>query len=100
MKRILLPLLVWSTWVAPAWANKDLAKAKNCLSCHEIDRKVVGPAYKDIATKYAGQNAVSKLTTKVMKGGSGAWGVIPMPANPQVSQAEAETLVKWVLSLK
>lgn len=84
-----------------AMANADLAKAKNCMACHAIANKVVGPAYKDVAAKYAGQKDVEdKLVQKVMKGGSGVWGAIPMPANPQVSEAEAHTLVKWVLSQK
>lgn len=84
-----------------AMANADLAKAKNCLACHSVDNKVVGPAYKDVAKKYAGdKTAEAKLVEKVMKGGSGTWGAIPMPANPQVTAAEAKTLVKWVLSLK
>jgi cytochrome c len=83
--------------VAPA----DLAKTKNCLSCHAIATKLVGPAYKDVAAKYAGQkDAEEKLVKKVMKGGVGAWGNIPMPANPQVSEAETRTLVKWVLTQK
>lgn len=100
MKRLLLPLLLASFATAPALADEALAKKKNCLACHAVDKKVVGPGYKDIAAKYAGQNVVAKLAAKVMKGGSGAWGAIPMPANPQVSQSEAETLVKWVLSLR
>ncbi len=84
-----------------ALANADLARAKNCMSCHAIGSKLVGPAYKDVAAKYAGQKgAEDKLTVKVMKGGAGAWGSVPMPANPQVSEAEARTLVKWVLSQK
>ncbi|MDD5028031.1 MAG: c-type cytochrome [Rhodoferax sp.] len=100
MKQLLLPLVVLSLLAVPALADEALAKKKNCLACHAIAKKVVGPAYKDVAAKYAGQNVVAKLSTKIMKGGSGAWGAIPMPANPQVNQAEAETLVKWVLSLK
>ena len=84
-----------------AMANPDLAKAKNCMACHAIATKLVGPAYKDIAAKYAGQkDAEAKLVQKVMKGGSGTWGAVPMPANTQVSDAEAQTLVKWVLSQK
>lgn len=84
-----------------AMANADLAKAKNCMACHSVDNKVVGPAYKDVAKKYAGdKTAEDKLVAKVLKGGSGTWGAIPMPANPQVSEAEAHTLVKWVLSYK
>jgi len=86
---------------AQASANADLAKAKNCMACHAIDNKIVGPAYKDVAKKYAGQKGVEdKLTQKVLKGGGGVWGAIPMPANAQVTEAEARTLVKWVLSLK
>jgi cytochrome c len=78
-----------------------LAKSKNCLACHSVQSKLVGPAYKDVAAKYAGQkDAENKLVAKVMKGGSGVWGPVPMPANPQVTEAEAHTLVKWVLSQK
>lgn len=87
--------------VDDANANADLAKAKNCLTCHAVDIKVVGPGYKDVAKKYAGdKTAESKLIQKVLKGGAGVWGVVPMPANAAVSEAEAKTLVKWVLSLK
>jgi cytochrome c len=84
-----------------AFANADLAKAKNCMACHAVANKVVGPAYKDVAAKYASdKSAEDKLVAKVMKGGSGTWGAIPMPANPQVTEAEAHTLVKWILSQK
>jgi cytochrome c len=84
-----------------ALASADLAKAKNCLACHAVDKKLIGPAYKDVAAKYAGdKDAVAKLAKKVREGGVGAWGQIPMPANPQVSADEATTLVKWVLSQK
>lgn len=84
-----------------ALANADLAKAKNCMACHAVGNKVIGPAYKDVAAKYAGQaGAEDRLTQKVLKGGSGVWGAVPMPANAQVTESEARTLVKWVLSLK
>ncbi len=84
-----------------AFANADLAKAKNCMACHAVDKKVMGPAYKDVAAKYSGQkDAEDKLVQKVIKGGSGVWGTMPMPANTQVSEAEAHTLVKWILSQK
>ena len=87
--------------VAPAFAQQDLAQKKNCMSCHAIDKKLVGPAYKDVAAKYAGQkDAVDKLAAKVVKGGSGVWGNIPMPANPQVTEAEAKQLVAWIMTLK
>ncbi len=101
MKRALLALALVAAASSPAFAQLDLAKAKNCLACHAIDKKVVGPAYKDVAAKYAGdKGAVDKLTQKVMKGGSGVWGPVPMPANPQVSEAEAKQLVQWILTLK
>ena len=84
-----------------AFANPELATKKNCMACHAVDKKLVGPAYKDVAEKYAGQkDAVDKLAQKILKGGTGVWGAIPMPANPQVSDAEAKQLVQWVLSLK
>lgn len=89
-------------WAAmPALAQQELAQKKNCLACHAVDKKVIGPAYKDVAAKYAGdKDAVAKLTQKVLKGGSGVWGQVPMPPNTQVSEAEAKQLVQWVLSLK
>lgn len=84
-----------------AIASEQLAKAKNCLACHQTDKKLVGPSYKDIAAKYAKDGAAAgKMAKKIREGGVGAWGQIPMPANPQVSEAEAQTLAKWVLSIK
>ncbi|MBC7471068.1 MAG: c-type cytochrome, partial [Ramlibacter sp.] len=78
-----------------------LATSKNCMACHAVDKKLVGPAYKEVAAKYAGQkDAVDKLSIKIMKGGSGVWGPVPMPANTQVNEAEAKKLAAWVLSLK
>ncbi|MDA8446534.1 c-type cytochrome [Acidovorax valerianellae] len=86
---------------APALADQALATSKNCMACHAVDKKLVGPSYKDVAAKYAGQkDAVDKLAAKIMKGGSGAWGPVPMPANAQVNDAEAKKLAAWVLSLK
>ena len=85
---------------APALANPDLARAKLCLGCHAIDKKQVGPALKDVAARYAGQPAAAaKLAEKIVQGGSGAWGVVPMPANPRVSPEEAKQLANWVLGL-
>jgi cytochrome c len=85
----------------PAFAQADLAQKKNCMACHAVDKKVVGPAYKEVAAKYAGQkDAVDKLAQKVLKGGSGVWGAVPMPANPQVNEAEAKQLVQWIMTLK
>ncbi|WP_018987951.1 c-type cytochrome [Aromatoleum toluclasticum] len=86
---------------APAFASMELAKAKNCLACHAVDKKLVGPAYQEVAKKYAGDaGAAAKLAEKIQKGGSGVWGTMPMPANPQVSPEEAKTLAAWVLSQK
>lgn len=104
MKRI-LPILLATTALAAfstsAMADLALAQAKNCMACHQVAVKVVGPAYKDVAKKYAGdKNAAAMLATKIMKGGSGVWGPVPMPANPQVSEAEAKKLAAWVLSQK
>ena len=85
----------------PAFASPELAQKKNCLACHATDKKVVGPAYKDVAAKYAGQkDAADKLAEKIMKGSSGVWGQVPMPANPQVNAAEAKQLAAWVLTQK
>ncbi len=86
---------------AAAFANQELAQKKNCMACHALDKKLVGPAYKDVAAKYAkDKDAYKKLAEKIEKGSSGTWGPVPMPANTQVSQAEAETLAKWVLTIK
>ena len=101
MKRALFALAATAALAAPAYADQALATAKNCMTCHAIATKLVGPAYKDVAAKYAGQkDAVDKLAAKVMKGGSGVWGPVPMPANTQVNEAEAKKLVAWVLTLK
>jgi cytochrome c len=100
MKRTLFALMAAAACV-PAMADLALATSKNCLACHAIDKKVVGPAYKDVAAKYAGQkDVVDKLAAKIMKGGSGVWGPVPMPANTQVNAAEAKKLAAWVLTLK
>lgn len=94
--------LVFSLAVlTPAFALVELAQAKNCLACHAVNKKVIGPAFKDVAAKYAGQpGIVDKLAAKVINGGGGVWGVIPMPANSQVSEADAKQLVTWILTLK
>jgi cytochrome c len=101
MKRALFALVAAVVVAAPAMADEALAKSKNCMACHAVDKKVVGPAYKDVAKKYAGQkDAADKLAAKVIKGGSGVWGPVPMPANAQVNDAESKKLVAWILSLK
>ena len=102
MKSLLaLVVAIGAIAASPAFANPDLAKAKNCMACHATDKKVVGPAYKDVAAKYAGQkDAADKMAQKIQKGGSGTWGPVPMPANPQVSDAEARQLSTWILTIK
>ena len=101
MKHILLTISILLTTSAPAWADQALATAKNCMACHTVDKKVVGPAYKDVAAKYAKQkDAADMLAQKILKGGSGVWGPVPMPANTQVSPAEAQKLANWILTLK
>ncbi len=82
----------------PVADGAKLAQQKNCFACHAPDKKILGPSYQDVAKKYAGQaDATNKLVTKIMKGGSGVWGAVPMPPQP-VSDAEAHTLVKWIMS--
>lgn len=80
-------------------ADEALAKAKNCLACHNVDKKVVGPSYKDVAKKYTAKDE-AMLVEKVLKGGKGSWGPVPMPPNATVKPEEATKLVKWILSLK
>jgi cytochrome c len=92
-----------ATLATPVVAADELALAqsKNCLACHAIDKKVVGPSYKDVAAKFAGQSgAVDMLAGKIMHGSSGTWGAVPMPPNTNVNEAEAKQLATWILSLK
>jgi cytochrome c len=104
MKRILSAIAFVTAGFAvsmPALADLQLATAKNCMACHAVDKKLVGPSYKDVAAKYAGQkDAADKLATKIIKGGSGVWGPVPMPANAQVNPEEAKKLAAWVLATK
>jgi cytochrome c len=96
-----LSAALWAATATPALASPELASKKNCMACHAVDKKLVGPAYKDVAAKYAGQkDAVDTLSQKVLKGGSGVWGPVPMPANAQVNDAEAKELVRWILTVK
>jgi cytochrome c len=100
MKRVLaVAALGLAVASGPVFAQAELAKQKNCLACHAIDKKLVGPAYKDVAAKYKGdKDAAAKLAKKIREGGVGVWGQVPMPANPQVNEQEAMSLAKWVLS--
>ena len=89
------------TLAGAANASTELARSKNCMACHAPEKKLIGPSFKDISAKYANdKDAVAKLSKKVREGGVGVWGQIPMPANPQVSEDEANTLVKWVLATR
>ena len=93
-----LALLVTST---ASFASPELARSKNCVACHHVERKMNGPAYKAVAERYAKDEAAIKtLSEKVIKGGAGSWGQSPMPPQPNVAPAEAEALVKWILSLQ
>lgn len=81
-----------------AWANADLAKKNNCLSCHATDKKIVGPAFQDVAKKYAGQaDAEANVAKSIKAGGSGKWGPVPMPPQAQLSDADTKTLAAWIL---
>ena len=90
--------------MSSAFAAEDmmaLAKSKNCLACHAVDKKLVGPAYQEVAAKYAGKaGAVDTLANAILHGVSGVWGPVPMPANPQVTPAQAKQLAEWILTLK
>ncbi len=103
MKTLLLTSLSAAvlTLSAAASADQALAQKNACMSCHGVDKKIVGPAFKDIAKKYAGdKTAEAKLLAKVKTGGKGVWGEIPMPPNPQVSDVDSKKIMDWVLSLK
>ena len=98
MNKVAMIVALAAVVSAPAFANADLAQKK---SCHATDKKLIGPSYKDVAAKYAGdKTAAAKLAEKIQKGGSGVWGAMAMPANPQVSPEEAKQLATWVLSIK
>lgn len=95
----ILVAAVAATLSSPAFASLDLAKAKACMACHAVDKKLVGPSYQEVAKKYAGQKDAEAMLAKSIKaGGSGKWGAVPMPAQAALSDAEAATLAKWVLA--
>ena len=101
-KRTVLAIALTAGLLAAPVAQADMAMAKkyNCTACHTVDKKVVGPAYKDVAKKYKGQaDAAAKLAEKVKKGGSGVWGPVPMPPNAAVPDGDIKKLVDWILSL-
>lgn len=104
MKRIFLAIASLAAGFAvstPALADLQLATAKNCMACHAVATKLVGPSYKDVAAKYAGQkDAADKLAQTIIKGSTGVWGPVPMPANAQVTPDEAKKLVAWIMTQK
>ena len=102
MKRSLITLALTLSVAAPAMADLALATSKNCMACHAVDKKLVGPAYKDVAAKYKGQgDAVAVLSAKIRNGGTGNWGQIPMPPHPadKISDADLKAAVEWILKL-
>ncbi len=102
MKALLVGIAVAGSFLmaGQASANQALAQKSGCLACHSVDKKVLGPSFKDVAAKYKGdKGAEAKLVAKVKAGGSGVWGPMPMPANsPQVKDEDIKTIVQWVLS--
>lgn len=103
MKKVLIGAVAASALLLTgiAQADADLAKNSGCLNCHAVDTKLVGPALKDIAAKYADQaDASAYLTDKILKGSNGVWGPIPMPPNANVSQENAKVLADFILTLK
>lgn len=99
MNRTLITLAMALSVAAPAMADEALAKSKNCMACHAVDKKLVGPAYQEVAKKYADQKeAAATLAASIRKGGSGKWGPVPMPAQAALSEADARTLAEWILA--
>jgi cytochrome c len=100
MKRLAL-LLTTVAIATPALASEELAKKNACTACHAVDKKLVGPAYREVAKKYKGDaKAEAMLVEKVKKGGVGNWGQVPMPPNASVKDEDVKTLVKWILGIK
>ena len=101
--KLLMMLSALGLWLPSglAWADEDLYKSKNCMACHRVDRNTLGPSFKNIAAKYAeDKEAEARLAKKIREGGSGVWGAVPMPAQPQVSESESLTLSRWILQQK
>jgi cytochrome c len=99
MKGIIILGLVLLT--GPTYADEALLKKHMCTACHNVDKKIVGPAYKDVAKKYQGQkDAVVYLSGKIRNGGKGVWGPIPMMPNAKVTEQEAKQLAEYILKLK
>jgi cytochrome c len=100
MKKVVMLAAALLAVAGPAAASQQLAQKNSCMSCHQIDKKVVGPAFKDVAKKYKGDaGAQEHLMNVVKKGGKGVWGSVPMPPHPQVKDEDAKAILTWVLSL-
>ena len=101
MKKLLIAAALTVATTSTMADTLALAKANACLACHAIDKKVLGPAFKDVAAKYAGRkDAVEYLTAKIKNGGAGVWGPIPMPAQARITDAQAKELAQWILEAK
>lgn len=101
MKKYVVIAAALAAVAGPALASEELAKKHACTACHALDKKLVGPGYKDVAAKYRGDaKAQAKLEEKVKKGGVGVWGQVPMPPNAGVPDADVSAMVKWILGLK
>ena len=97
MQRFTFVLALSTMFSAPAFASMDLAKKNACMACHAVDKKLVGPAYQEVAKKYAGKSA-DELAKSIKAGGAGKWGPVPMPAQAALSDADAKTLAAWILA--
>ena len=101
--KVLLTMIATAAvlFTGQASANQALAQKSGCLACHSVDKKVLGPAFKDVGAKYKGdKSAEAKLVAKVKAGGSGVWGPMPMPANsPQVKDEDIKSIVEWILAM-
>lgn len=100
MKKInvVVSALVLSLSMANAIASQELAQKNNCMACHAVDKKVLGPSFKDVKARYAGKpGAVNTIATKIQKGGAGVWGPIPMPAQPNITPENAKLIAEWIL---
>ena len=99
MKLVLIATLLAAGFSQSVFADEKLAGTKNCLGCHAVGTQVLGPAFKDVAKKYAGQkDAAATLAKSIKAGGAGKWGPVPMPSQPALSEADALTLANWVLA--
>ena len=98
MKTMIMSLIFITV---PAWADNALLQKNNCLACHNVNQTVVGPAFKDVANRYRGQaDAADRLAKKIRAGGAGVWGSMPMPAHPQIAEADAKKLAVYILNIK